>query len=297
MKWDVAARRSRWSSTAAPFAEVVHEGDAGGGFDTMPIPISTPGFDNAPYLSSAHAITRSPVNGIRNVGHYRGQIKSPTTCGVFFTGAAKHGYIHWDQARQADRPLEMAFVVGAPSSRVLRRGQPGPVWSRAGTAVAGGLAGEPIELVRCRSVDLETRARGDRDRGRRGGRARARLEPEGPFGEWAGSVHPRSLSPLFEITCVTHRRDYCWTSFISQVTPSESSVIKKVSLEPTLLRFLRVTLGIAGVRAVVTREQLTESPQGHLRPVRLAPADRGVAGAEGPRRLSRGDRQGRDRRG
>ena len=239
---------------SGPVHEVVHEGDAGGGFDTMPIPISTPGFDNAPYLSSAHAITRSPVDGVRNVGRYRGQIKSPTTCGVFFTGAAKHGYIHWDQARQADRPLEMAFVVGAP-----------PVVSYAAVnqvpygvdeyAVAGGLAGEPIELVRCRSVDLEVPAHAEIVI--EGVVRTDRLEPEGPFGESHGYVHPRSLSPLFEITCVTHRRDYCWTSFISQVTPSESSVIKKVSLEPTLLRFLRVTLGIAGVRAVVTHEPLT----------------------------------------
>lgn len=238
----------------APVQEVVKHGDAGGGFDTMPIPISTPGFDNAPYLTSAHAITRSPTDGVRNVGHYRGQIKSPTTCGVFFTGPAKHGYMHWEQARKLGRPLEMAFVIGAP-----------PVVSYAAVnqvpygvdefALAGGLAGEPVELVRCVSVDLEVPAHAEIVI--EGVVGTDRVEPEGPFGESHGYVHPRSRSPLFEITCVTHRRDYCWTSFISQVTPSESSVIKKVSLEPTLLGFLRGTLGIPGVRDVVLHEPLT----------------------------------------
>ncbi len=238
----------------AAVQEVVHHGDAGGGFDTMPIPISTPGFDNAPYLTSAHAITRSPNDGVRNVGHYRGQIKSPTTCGVFFTGPAKHGFMHWEQSQKLGRPLEMAFVIGAP-----------PVVSYAAVnqvpygvdefGLAGGLAGEPIHLVRCVSVDLEVPA--DAEIVIEGVVGTDRVEPEGPFGESHGYVHPRSLSPMFQITCVTHRRNYCWTSFISQVTPSESSVIKKVSLEPTLLGFLRGTLGIAGVRDVVTHEPLT----------------------------------------
>lgn len=237
-----------------PVQEVVWRGGEGGGFDTIPIPISTPGFDNAPYLSSAHAITRSPVDGVRNVGHYRGQIKSPTTCGVFFTGPAKHGYIHWTQARERGEALPMAFVVGAPP--VVSYGAVNQVpYGTDEYGLAGGLAGEPIELVHCKTVDLEVPAHAEIVI--EGIVHTDRLEPEGPFGESHGYVHPRSLSPVFEITAVTHRRDYVWTSFISQVTPSESSVIKRVSLEPTMLSFLRDTLGVAKVKNVVLHEPLT----------------------------------------
>ncbi|MGH3435856.1 MAG: UbiD family decarboxylase [Sciscionella sp.] len=240
-----------------PVQEVVHrQGGAGGAgdFDTMPIPISTPGFDNAPYLNSAQTVTRSPVDGVRNVGHYRGQIKSPTTCGVFFTSPAKHAYLHWNAARARNQPLDLAFVIGAP-----------PVVSYAAVnqvpygvdeyTLAGGLAREPIKLLRCETVDLEVPAHAEVVI--EGHLRTDRVEPEGPFGESHGYVHPRSHSPVFEITCVTHRRDYCWTSFISQVTPSESSVIKKVSLEPMLLRFLRDTLGISAVCDVSMHEPLT----------------------------------------
>src|SRR4051794_7169118 len=40
----------------------------GAALDGLPVPISTPGFDNAPYLSAGHYITRDPDTGVENVG-------------------------------------------------------------------------------------------------------------------------------------------------------------------------------------------------------------------------------------
>jgi UbiD family decarboxylase len=230
-------------------------GDPRNTLDAIPIPISTPGFDNAPYLTSAQVISKDPATGIRNVGHYRAQLKSPTTTGVFWTGPAKHGYRHWKAARDAGRDyLEMAFVIGAP-----------PVVSYAGVqqipygadeySLAGGLAGEPIRLVRCRTVDLEVPA--DAELVLEGRVSTRSVELEGPFGESHGYVHPRSESPVFELTGIMHRDDYVFTSFLSQVTPSESSVIKRVGMEPMLTAFLRDTLGVDSVTNVVMHEPLT----------------------------------------
>jgi 4-hydroxy-3-polyprenylbenzoate decarboxylase len=227
----------------------------GGGFDGIPIPISTPGFDAAPFLTSAHAITKDLATGVRNVGHYRGQVKSPTTCGVFFTAAFKHGSIHYRQRVDAGEPyMELAWVIGAPPVVSYAAVQQVPYGVDEYT-LAGGLAGEPIELVRCQTVDLEVPA--DAEIVLEGRVRTDLLEQEGPFGESHGYVHPRSLSPMFELTAITHRRDYIWTSFISQVTPSESSVIKRVSFEPMLKGFLRDTLGITSVTDVVMHEPLT----------------------------------------
>ena len=61
---------------------------------------------------------------------------------------------------------------------------------------------------------------------------------------------------MFHLTAITHRHDYVWTSFISQVTPSESSVIKKVGFEPMIKGFLPDTLGVPGVTRVVMQESL-----------------------------------------
>ncbi|MPZ87456.1 MAG: UbiD family decarboxylase [Nitriliruptorales bacterium] len=226
----------------------------GGGFGSIPMPISTPGFDNAPYLTSAHAITKDPDTGVRNVGHYRGQVKSPTTCGVFFTGSYKHGYMHWEKARARGEHLECAFVIGAEPVVSYAAVQQVP-YGVDEYDVAGGLAREPIRLVKCRTVDLEVPAHAEIVL--EGYIGTDYLEPEGPFGESHGYVQTRTESPVFHLTAITHRRGYVWTSFISQVTPSESSVIKKVGFEPMLAGFLRDTLGVDGVKRVVMHEPLT----------------------------------------
>jgi UbiD family decarboxylase len=227
----------------------------GGGLDGLPIPVSTPGFDNAPYLTAAHVITKDPATGIRNVGHYRAQLKSPTTTGVFFSARYKHGYIHWRKAVEAGQDyLELAFVIGAPPVVSYAAVQKVP-YGMDEYELAGGLAGEPIRLVKCRTVDLEVPA--DAELVLEGRVSTHRVELEGPFGESHGYVHPRSESPVFELTGMMHRDDYVFTSFLSQVTPSESSVIKRVGMEPLLLAFLRDTLGVDSVTGVVMHEALT----------------------------------------
>jgi 4-hydroxy-3-polyprenylbenzoate decarboxylase len=65
-----------------------------------------------------------------------------------------------------------------------------------------------------------------------------------------------------QVTAITHRRNPVFASIISQVTPSESSLVKKVAYEPMYLAHLRDTLSIKGVKRVAMHEPLT-----NLRPV------------------------------
>ena len=62
---------------------------------------------------------------------------------------------------------------------------------------------------------------------------------------------------IFEVTAITRRRRAVITSLISQVTPSESSVIKKLAYEPLYLSHLRDHLAIKSVQQVVMHEPLT----------------------------------------
>ncbi|HTD91974.1 MAG TPA: UbiD family decarboxylase domain-containing protein, partial [Burkholderiales bacterium] len=60
--------------------EVVIKGDAlrqpGGGLAALPVPVSTPGFDSAPYLTATLCVTRDPESGIQNMGTYRAALKA-----------------------------------------------------------------------------------------------------------------------------------------------------------------------------------------------------------------------------
>ena len=83
------------------------------------------------------------------------------------------------------------------------------------------------------------------------------LEPEAPFGESHGHVNLQEFNAYMDVTCITRRRDAVLTSIISQVTPSESSLIKRIGMEPLFLNFLRNMLGIKGIKRVSMHEPLT----------------------------------------
>jgi UbiD family decarboxylase len=237
--------------------DVVITGDAlkeeGGGLLRIPMPISTPGFDNAPYLNSAHTVSKDPETGIRNIGHYRGQIRGTDNCSIFFSATYKHGYMQWKKAVDRGEDFEVAVFVGAPV--VAYAAVQKVPFGVDEYDIAGGLAQEPIQLVKCKTVDIEVPA--DAELVIEGRLTTDYTVPEGPFGESHGYVHPRGQAPILEVTAITHRESYVWTSFMSQVTPSESSVIKKVGFEPMVERYLRDDLGIDGVERVVMHEPLT----------------------------------------
>jgi 4-hydroxy-3-polyprenylbenzoate decarboxylase len=70
----------------APCQEVIMIGDEltrpGGGLASLPVPISTPGFDAAPYLTATLVVTKDPETGVRNMGTYRAQLKARDRLGV-----------------------------------------------------------------------------------------------------------------------------------------------------------------------------------------------------------------------
>jgi 4-hydroxy-3-polyprenylbenzoate decarboxylase len=70
-------------------------------------------------------------------------------------------------------------------------------------------------------------------------------------------VNLQEYNAFMEVTAITRRRHPILTSFISQVTPSESSVIRRVAMEPVYLHHLRSVLGIAAVKRVAMHEPLT----------------------------------------
>ena len=84
------------------------------------------------------------------------------------------------------------------------------------------------------------------------------LEPEAPFGESHGYVNLQEYNAFMEVTAITRRRHPILTSFISQVTPSESSVIRQrgdgagLSASPA-----QSVLGIKSVKRVAMHEPLT----------------------------------------
>ncbi|MBI3079367.1 MAG: UbiD family decarboxylase, partial [Deltaproteobacteria bacterium] len=119
-------------------------------------------------------------------------------------------------------------------------------------AVSGGIDGEPIELVRCRTVDLEVPAHAEIVV--EGEMSTEFLEPEAPFGEYCGYMGDRVLNPVIQVTGITHRRDAIYLTITSQFPPSESSKIRQVAYEHVYLKHLKYDCNIPDIRAVAIHE-------------------------------------------
>jgi len=245
---------------SAPCQEVVIKGDAlrrpDGGLKLLPVPISTPGFDAAPYLTATLCITRDPETGVRNMGTYRAQLKATDRLGVRMAArpGGAGGYLHWQKYRELRTPMPIAIVVGCAPVVMFTGPQKLPIDCDE-MAVAGALAGAPIRTVKALTVDLDVPA--DAEFVIEGLIDPELLEPEGPFGESHGHVALEGYNMSMQVTAITHKRNPVWLSILSEVTPSESSVMKRVAYEPRYLAHLRDTLAIKGVRRVAMHEALS----------------------------------------
>jgi UbiD family decarboxylase len=261
-----------------PCQEVVLTGtvleEDGNGLDALPVPISTPGYDCAPYLTAANCVTRDPETGTQNMGTYRAGLKAPNRLAVRMVARAggAEGYLHWEKYKALGKPMPCAFVLGGPPAVAYV----GPQKLSIGLeemAVAGGIVGRPINQVKAKTIDLLVPA--EAEIVIEGWIDTEYLEPEAPFAESHGHVALEDYNMIMTVTAITRRRHALFPSIISQVTPSESSVIKRVAYEPLFLAHLRDHLGIKGVIRVSMHEALT-----NLRRVIFIQMERGVPQTE-----------------
>ncbi|WP_246795237.1 UbiD family decarboxylase [Burkholderia perseverans] len=260
----------------APCQEVVISGDAlkERGLSRLPVPVSTPGFDAAPYLTATLCVTRDPESGVQNMGTYRAALKSENRLGVRMASrlSGAGGYLHWEKYRAQGRQMPCAIVLGCAPA-VLFTGPQKLQIDQDEMAVAGGLMRAPVEVVRCKTIDLVVPA--DAEIVIEGLIDTDALEPEGPFGESHGHIALEDYNMSMHVTAITMKKQPVFVSIISQVTPSESSVLKKVAYEPLFLEHLQKVMGVRGVKRVVMHEPLT-----NLRKVIFVQFARGTPQAE-----------------
>ena len=262
----------------APCQEVIMIGDEltrpGGGLASLPVPISTPGFDAAPYLTATLVVTKDPETGVRNMGTYRAQLKARDRLGVRMASrlGGAGGYQHWLKYQARGESMPIAIVLGCAPAILFTGPQKLPI-DEDEMAVAGGLIGSAVRTTRCKTVDLDVPA--DAEIVIEGEITTSYLEPEGPFGESHGHVALEDFNMSMKVTAITKRRKAVFISIISQVTPSESSTLKKVAYEPLFLGHLRKTFNIKGIKRVVMHEPLT-----NIRKVIFLQFDRSVPQTE-----------------
>lgn len=217
----------------------------------FPIPVWTPTKDRNwdkgfGFLTAPYHVTKDPETGVRNVGTYRNMTREePNIMGIgIFPGS--HIWHHVTKNEKRGRATEIATVIGAHPALGMAATTEVP-YGVDELAVAGALRQAPFELVKCETVDLEVPADAEIViEGRLLPPQERPYEEEAPFGEYTGYEGAARMSPVYQITCITHRNNPIYQAFISEMPPSESSKLRHIGFEALALRQLRA-LGIPGI--------------------------------------------------
>ncbi len=189
----------------------------------LPVQRCWPG-DPAAFITLPAVITKDPRDGVRNVGMYRMQVID-----------GRSTYMHWQLhkdgradwlATEAGR-IPVAVALGLDPVTAYAASAPLPKHLDE-LMLAGFLTGRPVELVKCKTIDLEVPARAeivlegyvDKDEP---------LGLEGPFGDHTGYYSPAEPFPVFHVTALTMRRDAIYPSIVVGRPPAEDAWLGKAT--------------------------------------------------------------------
>jgi 4-hydroxy-3-polyprenylbenzoate decarboxylase len=201
--------------------------------DSLPIQHCWPG-DPAPFITLPAVITRDPRTGVRNVGMYRMQ-KIDATSTYMHWQVHKDGRADW---LAAEGSIPVAVALGLDPITAYSASAPLPKHIDE-LMLAGFLRGEPVELVKCKTVDLEVPANAEIV-------LEGRIEAgdmgvEGPFGDHTGYYSPPEPFPVFRLTAMTMRRGAIYPSIVVGVPPAEDAWLGKAT-ERIFLPAIRMTV-------------------------------------------------------
>jgi UbiD family decarboxylase len=227
-----------------PVLEVVRIGREAN-LNDLPVPRWNP-VDAGRYVGTWHAnITKDPGTGSRNLGVYRMEILSENQATVSVSPHS-HLAMHMAQAERSQRPLEMAVAIGLPEPLIVA-GAAGLPYGTDELAVAGGLINGPVEVVECRTVDLEVPADAElvlEGRIRPGARVK-----DGPYMDYAGIPSVNSQAYLFEVTAMLHRQEPIF----------RGTAVGRAGAEDHQLFALLSQLGLVDLHGSTTRQAMQDA--------------------------------------
>lgn len=210
----------------------------------------------APYITAGVIVAKDPETGRRNVSIARLRLEGGSR---LMAGIAKNHHLARiaDKAHQRGHDLEIAVAIGNHAA-VLLGSQMYVGLGDDEFDIVGGLLGEPVELVKCKTVDLEVPAHAEIVLE---GRLRpAELIEEGAVSEFPGFYVYYGPGIAVEIDCVTHRADAIYQAILPGYA-AEHCLLGAVAIGATLTRDLMRSI------PAVRRVFVTDGGMGRLHAV------------------------------
>ncbi|MDO8691983.1 MAG: UbiD family decarboxylase [Dehalococcoidia bacterium] len=238
--------------------------------------------DGGRYMDTfAAVITKDPETGEVNVGMYRGMLLGKNKIGKLMV-LAQHWGRHYAKYKEMGKPMPIAIVHGWDDAMPFCACSPIPHKGYSEWDVIGAIRGEPVQLVKCETSDLEVPASAEIVVEGTMSADPATFEMEGPFGEYTGFREGKaSLKPVVQVQCITHRNDPILRAYVEGTRagmPIEEGYIYPISLSAIAWNVLE-DAGIPGVTDVwctpvtlgtTTIVQIRKQHRGHAQQVAAA---------------------------
>ena len=220
----------------APCQEIILMGDDIN-LDRFPILKCWPS-DAGRFITLPLVISKDPDTGRRNIGTYRMQVYDSKTTGMHWQ-SHKVGAKHYRTSEEAgSEKLEVAVALGGDPTTMWSGSMPLPP-DLDEIVVSGIIREDPVEIVKCKTVDLEVPANAEIVL--EGYVIPGEVRAEGPFGDHTGYYSLPDSYPIFHITAITHRPDPIYPTTMVGRPPTEDFFIGKAS-ERIMLPALQLTL-------------------------------------------------------
>ncbi len=225
--------------------------------------------DGGPYFTSALFLAKDPETGVGNLSFHRSMYISDgeLRCRLAPT---HHLTIYHEMAESMGQPLEAAMLLGPTPETFLAAAAPVP-YDTDELDVAASLAGRPLEMRRCKHIDLMVPA--STEIVIEGRFLPNERRPEGPFGEFMGYYVPVGDNAVFEVLGVSMRPDAIFHSI--NCGSSEEVLTLELSVAATIYQRISAILpGIIDVTCLPfvlhTVVKIRQQYEGHARQVMLA---------------------------
>ncbi len=194
--------------------------------------------DGGRFITLPLVFSQNPDTGKRNCGMYRMQVFDDRTAGMHWQ-THKQGAEHYRRmGHHGRRRMDVAVAIGADPATMYSSILPLPP-DLDEMVIAGFLRQSPVEMVKCRTSDLEVPANAEIVL--EGYVELGELRTEGPFGDHTGFYSLADEYPVFHVRCVTQRADPIYTATIVGPPPMEDYYMGK-AIERIFLPLMRLQL-------------------------------------------------------
>jgi 2,5-furandicarboxylate decarboxylase 1 len=200
--------------------------------------------DNGTFITSGLLVVKDPITGKRYTSVRRFQINKGNQISALITSKTKDFFL---ELEKQNKGLEVAVVLGYDVHTLTASQISMDRYGIDKYEMDSALRGEPLELVKCETVDLEVPAYAEIVL--EGVILPNKREVEGPFGELMGYYGPAKPEPVMEVRCIMHRNNAIYqTAGPSREEHFSNGLIREVELYYALknmvdVKDVHVTIG------------------------------------------------------